>query len=87
MMRTTFDLPDGLYKSLKVRATLDGVSLRELILTLIERALRLPSTGSDTRIPHGAPPVIVPPRGVKIPAISGRGLRRIEEEEDEAKHA
>ena len=86
-MRTTFDLPDGLYKSLKVRATLDGISLRELILTLIERGLRSPSAGSGARARRCGPPVIVPPRGVKIPAISAQDLRRIEEEEDQAKHA
>src|SRR5579883_2572631 len=35
----------------------------------------------------GPPPVIIPPRGEPIEALSRRELARLEEEEDEAKHA
>jgi len=84
-MRTTFDLPDGLYKALKVRAGLRGVTMRELVLQLIERGLQTGTEGklSGKRQP---PPVIIPPRGTTIRALSVDEIARIEEEEDEAKH-
>lgn len=87
-MRTTIDLPEELYRTLKARAALNGLSLRELIQRLIEASLRSsPPHESAATARRGPPPVIVPPRGVPIPARSGAELRRIEEEEDEEKHA
>lgn len=87
-MRTTIDLPDDLYRTLKARAALNGMSLRELVQRLIEQGLKFPAPArrpeSGRREP---PPVIIPPRGVPIPALSQAELARLEEEEDEAKHA
>ncbi|MGI9218591.1 MAG: hypothetical protein ACR2JA_16525 [Hydrogenophaga sp.] len=40
-MRTTLDLPDELMRHLKARAALEGRSLRELVLELVERGLRV----------------------------------------------
>jgi hypothetical protein len=85
-MRTTVDIPDNLYRALKARAGLSGVTLRELVQQLIEQGLRYPLT-STTVTRRAAPPVIVPPRGVPIPAVSRAELTRMEEEEDESKHA
>jgi hypothetical protein len=85
-MRTTIDLPENLYRSLKARAGLSGITLRELVQQLIEQGLRSPRGEPSVRR-HAPPPVIIPPRGVPIPAMSREGIRRIEEEEDEAKHA
>jgi len=85
-MRTTIDLPDDLYRALKARAGLNGVKLRQLIQRLIEQGLRSTSGGTAAR-KHDPPPIIIPPRGVPIPAVSRAELARIEEEEDEAKHA
>lgn len=85
-MRTTVDLPDELYRTLKARAGLTGVTLRELVQRLIEQSLRS-STPSTPSVKRHAPPVIIPARGVPIPALSRADLGRLEEEEDEAKHA
>ena len=83
-MRTTIDIPDELYRTLKVRAGVSGITLRDLVQNLIEQGLRLPrSEHSLTRL--GPPPVIVPPTGKVIPAISREEIGRIEEGEDEAK--
>ena len=41
-MRTSLDVPDPLFRHLKARAALEGTSLRELVLTLIERGLAQP---------------------------------------------
>ncbi|MGD1105043.1 MAG: hypothetical protein ABSA59_23600 [Terriglobia bacterium] len=85
-MRTTIDLPESLYRTLKARAGLSGITLRQLVQQLIEQGLRSPraESGEGRRVP---PPVIIPPRGVPIPALSREQIRRTEEEEDEAKYA
>jgi hypothetical protein len=85
-MRTTIDLPEDLYRTLKVRAGMTGLKLRELVQQLIEQGLRSPRSepSAGRRAP---PPVIILPRGVPIPAVSNEEIRRIEEGEDEAKHA
>ncbi|HXG03045.1 MAG TPA: ribbon-helix-helix protein, CopG family [Candidatus Binatia bacterium] len=87
-MRTTIDLPDDLYRALKARAALSGTTLRELVRRLVEQGLRQPSAppgpGASRRQP---PPVIIQPTGRPIAALSRDRVRRLEEEEDEAKHA
>jgi hypothetical protein len=87
-MRTTIDLPDDLYRALKARAGLSGVTLRHLIQRLIEQGLRSSTGGGEEPArSFGPPPVIIPPRGVPIPAVGRAELKRMEEEEDEGKHA
>jgi hypothetical protein len=86
-MRTTVDLPDDLYRTLKARAGLSGVTLRELVQRLIEQGLRSSTREVDSRKRHDPPPVIIPPRGVAIPALPRAEVTRMEEEEDKAKHA
>jgi hypothetical protein len=84
-MRTTIDLPDTLYRTLKARAGLSGTTVREVVQRLIERGLRAPAeTGTSAK--HAPPPIIIAPRGVPIPALSRADSIQIENEEDEAKH-
>ena len=45
-MRTTFDLPDELMRHLKARAALEGRSLRDLVLELVERGLKAPAASA-----------------------------------------
>lgn len=85
-MRTTIELPDDLYRTLKARAAMTGVTLRQLVQRLIEQSLRSSTLNAPSK-KHGPPPVIIPSRGVPIPALSRADLMRLEEEEDEAKHA
>ncbi len=85
-MRTTIDLPDDLYRTLKVRAGLRGITLRQLVRRLIEQGLRSPGTEEVFAGRRSPPPVIIPRRGAPIPAVSRAELTRMEEE-DEAKHA
>lgn len=86
-MRTTVDLPDDLYRALKARAALSGVTVRELVRRYLEQGLRQPDTSEGAGGRRQPPPVIVPPRGVPIPAPSRAAMRRLEEREDEARHA
>ena len=85
-MRTTIDLPENLYRTLKARAGLSGITMRQLVQQLIEQGLRGPRN-EPARSRHAPPPVIIPPRGVRIPALSRQEIRRSEEAEDEAQHA
>jgi len=87
-MRTTIDLPEEMYRALKTRAALSGVTLRELVRRLLEQGLRGPGSGqAGAPGRHSPPPVIIPSRGVPIPAVPRATLRRLEEQDDEAKHA
>ena len=85
-MRTTIDLPENLYRTLKARAGMSGITLRQLVQQVIEQGLRSPRS-EPTVSRRAPPPVIIPPRGVPIPALSREQIRRTEEEEDEAKYA
>lgn len=60
-MRTTVDIPDQLYRQLKARAALDGTSVKEVLLKLVQRDLR----------PR------VRPRRTQFPLIAGREKRRL----------
>ena len=84
-MRTTIDLPDELYRTLKARAALSGVTLRDLVRSLVEQGLRQPVHAASTASHWGPPPVIVPPRGTPIGALSADDLHRLEEEDDVAR--
>lgn len=39
-MRTTIDLPDELFRQLKARAALEGVSMKTMVLGFVEQGLR-----------------------------------------------
>lgn len=47
-MRTTLDLPDPLFRTLKARAALQGRSLKDLVVSYVERGLREPATPANT---------------------------------------
>jgi len=49
-MKTTIDIPEPLYRQVKVRAAQHGITLRELLLTAIERGLNSPER--KNREPH-----------------------------------
>lgn len=87
-MRTTIDIPEGLYRALKARAALSGVTMRDLVRRLVEQGLRQPVAASEAAPGRREPPpVIILPRGVPIPSIPRNDVLRLEEEEDEARHA
>jgi hypothetical protein len=81
-MRTTIDLPDEVYRTLKARAAFRGTTLKDLVQQLIEQALSQadgPERSNKTRPPL---PVIIPSTGVPLPALSPEELGKFEEEED-----
>ncbi len=42
-MRTSLDIPDPLFRHLKARAALEGSTLRDLVLSLVQRGLSNPA--------------------------------------------
>jgi hypothetical protein len=87
-MRTTFDLPDDLYRRLKAHAALRGLPMRDTLQQFIELGLQQGSAKHQTKPGRRDPlPVIIPPRGIPIPALSAEELRRIDDEEDEVRYA
>jgi hypothetical protein len=87
LLRIRADLPHDLYRALEARAALSGITLRQLVGRLIEQGLHSPTDEAAPAKRHGPPPVIIPPRGVPIPAVPRAELTRMEEEEDEANYA
>ena len=87
-MRTTIDLPDELYRTLKTRAAISWMTMRELIQGLIEQGLRQVQGGPTQATSHRAPPpVIIPATGVPLPDLTPEDLHRLKEEDDFEQHA
>lgn len=70
-MRTNIELPNELYRALKARAALSGVTMRDLVRRYLEQRLKQPGVPSDTRPgQRQPPPVVIAPQGVPTPALS-----------------
>ena len=84
-MRTSFDLPDDLYRILKSRAATAGMKVRELVIRYLEQGLQQPvrPPGSARR---PVPPVLIPDSGHVIRPLSRKQMAGLEEAEDLRKH-
>lgn len=83
-MRTTIDLPDELYRTLKSRAALQGVTLRVLITALIEQGLRQPAAPRSD--PAEVPlPVAIPPTGKTFRAFTNAEINEMEMEDERSR--
>ncbi|MEO6625291.1 MAG: hypothetical protein ABIN37_10720 [Burkholderiaceae bacterium] len=75
-MRTTLDLPDLLMRHLKARAALEGRSLRDLTLALIERGMHAPDVAVPSSVSSDLPtvrlgrPMLLPEGGLSHAALS-----------------
>jgi len=79
-MRTTIDLPDPLFNSLKLVTLQKRVSLKTFITQALEAALQAPAA-TGTRMEK---PPISRSKGV-IPVLTKQSLAELQETEDEAK--
>ena len=61
LMKTTFDIPDELFREAKAKAALDGVKLKDLVTEGLRTVL------------YGKPPVPRKPRRIKFPVLASRG--------------
>ena len=49
-MRTTLDLPDDLFRQLKVRAATKGATVKDLLTRFVERGLQQPDDIESPRV-------------------------------------
>ncbi|MDX2081113.1 MAG: hypothetical protein SFU53_10040 [Terrimicrobiaceae bacterium] len=73
-MRTTLDLPDSLFRELKVRAALRGVRLKEYVTEVLQAGLTQNATVPSAARPRSPLPVIRKATGVSHPAYSNREI-------------
>ena len=83
-MRTTLDLPDPLFRELKVRAARQGRKLKELVAAYLEAGLRGPEVPEHTpaRPPRSPLPVARRTTGRTIPAMTNAELQTLLDDED-----
>ncbi|MCW5942658.1 MAG: hypothetical protein KIS66_10530 [Fimbriimonadaceae bacterium] len=80
-MRTSIDLPDGLYWRTKVAASLKGVTMDAFVAASLESAL---DSDRPARNGHAEPiPVIIPLDGRTIPFMTNDELFDMMDMEDE----
>ena len=87
-MRTTFDLPDPLFREVKMRAVQQGVKLKDLVASYIEAGLRgqsAPPSAAPPR-PHCPLPVARKADGTVTRALTNQQLAAILDEEDLAQY-
>lgn len=86
-MRTTIDLPDYLYRQLKSRAALGGMTVRELITRYLGEGLHASPAASAGPRGRSAPPVAIPATGKPVRALSRAELRKAEDDLEMPHHA
>jgi len=85
-MRTTINLPDGLFRRVKARAALDGTTLKELITRLVEQGMRrsTPSPPGARERSRSELPIARAATGRPLPDLGHGDLQAILEAEDVA---
>ena len=86
-MRTTLELPDPLFREVKIRAIQQGVTLKDLLARYIQAGMAAPATAA-VPLPrvHIPLPIFRPVDGSIIPARSNADLFAMLEEEDAINH-
>jgi hypothetical protein len=72
-MRTTIDLPDPLYRQLKARAALEGRSVKDLMHSLLRRALAEPAAPAAPAL-RSPPPTVSAGGPLPLAELSNAGL-------------
>jgi hypothetical protein len=82
-MRTTIELPDELFRQAKARAALSGTSLKALITHWVRRGLETADDPAPpARTARRTLPVIVPPRGRRMPVLTNAEIEALLESDD-----
>ena len=79
-MRTTLDLPDPLFREVKIRAAEKGVSLKELLTSYVEKGLREPE--AEARPVRSPLPTPRPANGRTIPSLTNARIEELLAQED-----
>ena len=69
-MGTTVDLPEGLLRQLKAQAALEGTSLKQLVLTLVERGLQSPAVSPASLRSRSPLPKLAPDQPLSVKQFS-----------------
>jgi hypothetical protein len=87
-MRTTIDLPDSLLRQAKVRAALEGITLKELVTGYVAQGLQqdLAPRAAQPRQRSTPPMIARAATGKPIPALSADELAELEIQEDLEKY-
>ena len=83
-MRTTLELPDALFRKVKAKAAMDGVTLKELLTNYVHNGLKHvvppPRPGRRSKLP------VIKRRGrTPIPNLTSELQSKFEQEDDLAK--
>jgi hypothetical protein len=84
-MRTTIDLPDALYRHIKARAALQGVPVKTLVGTLLQRGLAAADAPARCLPARSAPPTVEVAEPFPLSAPSNAALFELLEEPDTAR--
>jgi hypothetical protein len=80
-VRTTLDLPDPLFRDLKIKAAEEGVTLKELLTGFVEKGLY--GASEPEKKPVRSPlPKFREPTGVTNPALTNTQIEALLLEED-----
>jgi hypothetical protein len=87
-MRTTFDLPDPLFRAVKTRAVQQGVKLKDLVASYLEAGLRGQAVTPGEMAPRHRPalPIARKADGSITPARTNQELATMLDEEDLAQY-
>lgn len=81
-MRTTFDLPDPLFRKAKAMAAVKGMKFKDLLQLFVERGVAEVEAGPPLPIRRTLPSPVVPATGVPIKALTNADLDDILSRED-----
>lgn len=72
-MKTTIDIPESLYKKAKIRAVEQGQTLKQIVLSSLERDLEAPKSVQEPRASYWANRRLLPEyeAALKSGALSG----------------
>jgi hypothetical protein len=79
-MRTTLELPDPLFREVKIRAAERGVSLKELLTSYVEKGLR--EQHVEARPIRSPLPTPIPSRGATSPSLTNAEIDELFLKED-----
>lgn len=81
-MRTSLDLPDPLFKHLKARAALEGRTLRELVIELVEKGLNAREVADPHQRMNARPLIVsVAPLAVPLDKMGNADLESLANED------
>jgi plasmid stability protein len=82
-MRTTIELPDELFRRVKVRAAQGGLKMKDLITHYVEQGLEQESAATGAAVRQRSPlPIARQAMGRTLPALSNQDIQRLLDAED-----